>query len=39
MPKHGVRQKLWPSILGLVAAVLCIVAFFILIIGYPQWKP
>jgi hypothetical protein len=39
MGRHGVRQKLWPSILGLVAAMMCIIAFFILVLGYPQWHP
>lgn len=39
MPRHGTRQRLWPSILGLVAAVICIAAFFILVFAYPQLKP
>jgi hypothetical protein len=39
MGKHGPTAKLWPSILGLIAAAMCIVTFFILVIGYPQWNP
>lgn len=39
MGKHGTRARLWPSILGLVAAAMALSAFLILVFGYPQWKP
>jgi hypothetical protein len=39
MPKHGVRQKLWPSTLGLVAATICLAALIILVLGYSQPGP
>jgi hypothetical protein len=37
MGKHGPTARLWPSILGLLAAALAIAALILLIMWNPQW--
>jgi hypothetical protein len=39
MGKHGPTAKLWPSILGLVAAACAVAALLILVFAFPQWHP
>jgi hypothetical protein len=39
MGKHGPTTKLWPTVIGLIAAALAVSAFFLLVFGYPNWKP
>jgi hypothetical protein len=37
MGKHGPTARLWPSVLGIAASVLAVVALILLIIWNPQW--
>jgi hypothetical protein len=39
MGKHGKTRPLWPELLGLGAAVICVGLFLWLVIFYRQWKP